>query len=303
MDLFRIEDGKLSGLARKAPKLEREIQRLLEANLEVVFGIRFVATEHSSGEKHAGRIDSLGIDENGTPVIVEYKLSSSENVINQALYYTDWLVDHKGDFELLVQKRLSGETKIDWTAPRVLCVAESFSKYDTYAVFQMGRNIQLVQYKLFDGGFLLVDVVGGGQPASGSKKGAMSATEVASYSVEAHLERAKGDLRELADELRQYLLDLGEDVTEGPVKDYIAYRTTKNMCCLEVHQKHLFLYLTLDPQLGDGCGICRDVTSIGHFGTGNLEVRVTKPEDIPIAKHLIDLAYAQLSGAAISGST
>ncbi len=302
MDLFRIENGNLLGLAREKPKLEREIQRLLEANLEAAFGIRFLATEYSTGEKHSGRIDSLGLDENGTPVIIEYKLSSSENVINRALYYMDWLVDHKGDFELLVQKKLSGTTKVDWTAPRVLCVAESFSRYDAYAVVQIGRNIQLVQYKLFDGGFLLIDVVGGGQPGTGSKKGDSSPTEAASYSVEAHLNRARGALRELADELRQYLLDLGEDVTEGPVKDYVAYRTTRNMCCLEVHQKHLFLYLTLDPSLGKEFSICRDVSSIGHFGTGNLEVRVTKPEDIPVAKELIDKAYEQLSGVAGGGS-
>lgn len=63
-----------------------------------------------------------------------------------------------------------------------------------------------------------------------------------------------------------------------------------------------FLYLTLDPKLGGDCEICRDVTSIGHFGTGNLEVRVTKPEDIPVARASIDKAYEQLSGTTSGGS-
>jgi len=86
MDLFRIVGSKLQALERTQFKLEREIQRLLEANLDAVFGIRFLASEFSTGDKHPGRIDSLGLDENGTPVIIEYKLASNQAVINQALY-------------------------------------------------------------------------------------------------------------------------------------------------------------------------------------------------------------------------
>ena len=104
-------------------------------------------------------------------------------------------------------------------------------------------------------------------------------------------------MREIAEKLREYVLGLGEDVTESPVKDYIAYRTTRNICCLEVHREHLLLYLTLDPALGSDCPNCRDVTSIGHYGTGRLEVRVTSADDVPVAEGLLDLAYKELSGA------
>ena len=115
MNLFQVKDAKLSPLKRVAPKLEREIQKLLEANLETVFGIRFLASEYCTGQKHAGRIDTLGIDENHTPVIIEYKLSSSVNVVTQSLFYLDWLLDHKGDFEILVHKCLG--TVCRWTGP------------------------------------------------------------------------------------------------------------------------------------------------------------------------------------------
>ena len=55
------------------------------------------------------------------------------------------------------------------------------------------------------------------------------------------------------------------------------------------------MHLTLDPRLGEGCALCTDVTNIGHFGTGNLRVRVSGPEDVPIAKGFIEQAYKQLS--------
>ena len=67
MNLFQVKGTRLSPIKRVTPKLEREIQRLLEANLETVFGIRFVASEYSTGLKHAGRIDTLGIDEKRWP--------------------------------------------------------------------------------------------------------------------------------------------------------------------------------------------------------------------------------------------
>ena len=59
-------------------------------------------------------MDTLGIDENGCPVIIEYKRASNENVINQGLFYLDWLKDHRGDFELLVLKKL-GKNVADGT--------------------------------------------------------------------------------------------------------------------------------------------------------------------------------------------
>lgn len=268
----------------------------MEANLETVFGIRFVASEYSTGPKHAGRIDTLGIDENHTPVIIEYKLTSSINVVTQSLFYLDWLLDHKGDFEILVRERLGSQVPVDWTEPRVLCVAASFAPYDLSAVAHLGRAVQLVQFQLFEGGLLLVSVLGAAQSAKATRR-LVSPRIVTPYSLEQHLSRAKGQMRPVAEELRQHLLDLGEDVSEGPTREYIAFRTTRNLCCLEIHQEHILLHLTLDPRLGENCPICSDVTNLGHFGTGNLRVRVSGPGDVPAAKHFINLAYEALSGA------
>ena len=295
IDLFQIKDTSLSPVDRVLPKFEREIQRLLEDNLETVFGVRLVASEYPTGEKHAGRIDTLGIDENNTPVIIEFKLSSSVSVIVQSLFYLDWLLDHKGDFEILAKKQGDNPAPVDWTQPRILCVAESFSPYDLSAVSHLGRAVQLVEYKLFAGGLLLLDVLGEATRRVSSKQ-AISPTQVASYSIEQHLSRAQGEMHRIAHELRQYLLDEGGDVSEGPTREYIAFRTARNFCCLEIHREHILLHLALDPKVGEGCPICSDVTNLGHFGTGNLRVRVSGPDDVLAAKHFIDLAYEQGSG-------
>jgi RecB family endonuclease NucS len=89
LKLFQIDNGTAVELQGTALALERPLQVLIERNMEVLFGVRFVASEHSTGKKHGGRIDSLGLDENGSPVIFEYKRAVNENVINQGLFYLD----------------------------------------------------------------------------------------------------------------------------------------------------------------------------------------------------------------------
>ena len=161
LKLFRIHDGTAVELQGVALALERPLQALIERNMDVLFGVQFVASEHSTGKKHGGRIDSLGLDENGSPVIFEYKRSVNENVINQGLFYLDWLLDHRAEFELLVMKKLGTQAaeQIDWSGPRLICVASDFTRYDEHAIAQINRSIELVRYRDHDGAFLTLDLV------------------------------------------------------------------------------------------------------------------------------------------------
>jgi len=168
--LFRLTSGTATELQGSASDLEKPLQTLIEANLQPLLNIRFIATEHSTGKTHGGRIDSLGLDENNCPVILEYKRSVGENVINQGLFYLDWLLDHKAEFKLLVLDKLGAAAAdaIDWSAPRVVCIAADFTKYDGHAVQQIGRNIDLIRYRQFGGDLLLLESVNASSDA-GSK--------------------------------------------------------------------------------------------------------------------------------------
>ena len=141
--LFRISDGQVvEELAGASAPLERSLQRLIEGNLTAFLGVRFLASEYSTGHRHGGRMDTIGLDENGCPVIIEYKRTMNENVINQGLFYLDWLLDHRAQFQLLVMKKLGSEVAecIEWSSPRLLCIAGDFTKYDVHAVQQINRK-------------------------------------------------------------------------------------------------------------------------------------------------------------------
>ena len=103
MALFEVDKGTVRKVPPSRPGLERNTQRLFEKNLEEILNITFLASEYTTS--FGGRIDTLGIDHNGSPAIVEYKKNQNDNVINQGLSYLRWLLDHKAEFTILLQER------------------------------------------------------------------------------------------------------------------------------------------------------------------------------------------------------
>jgi predicted transport protein len=256
-----------------------------------------LASEYSTGRTHGGRIDTLGIDENSAPVIVEYKRATNENVINQGLYYLDWLLDHRAEFTLLVMNQLGAVASdaIDWSSPRLLCIAGDFTRYDEHAVQQINRSIELVRYRRYDG-FLVLELVNAANAASEaavlSKAGGRT-TKAATTATE-HLGNASDELRAVFDELDRHVMALGDDVTAKTLKLYFAYRRIKNFACVEVHPQsnRLLVYLKVNPdEVALEDGFSRDVRKIGHFGTGDLELRIASAEDIARSAHLLKRSY------------
>ena len=131
--LFNIK-GDVKEYQSGTVTLEKELQTVIEQNMETFFGVTFLATEYRTTD--GGRMDSIGIDENHCPVIFEYKRSMKDNVINQGLFYLNWLLDHKDSFKVLVIEKLGLEASdnIDWSMPRVVCIAGDFTKYDESAI-------------------------------------------------------------------------------------------------------------------------------------------------------------------------
>jgi hypothetical protein len=237
--LFKIDSNQVRELSGDALQVERSLQLLFEANLEPLLGIRFLATEHSTGPVHGGRIDTLGLDEDDCPVILEFKRAVNENVINQGLFYLDWLLDHRKEFQWLVMEKLGAEiaANVDWSAPRLICIAGDFTRYDQHAVKQIARNIELIRYRRFDTGLLMLELVHAPKQArSSSTSSAVEPTPTPPSTEEAHddpyissridyrLARADPALRDLFEAVRQYVVGLGDDVQVKELKNYVAFK-------------------------------------------------------------------------------
>jgi predicted transport protein len=297
--LFRTDGSMVIELEGHSVALEKSLQTLIESHLVVFLGIRFLDTEYPTGKTHGGRIDTLGIDENGCPCIIEYKRSSNENVINQGLFYLDWLMDHKGEFELLVLKKYGKEVAdaIEWSSPRLLCIAGDFTKYDEHAVQQINRNIELLRYVRFGDELLLLELVNavvatdGDEPIEGGEK---PKPKYKDKTVSDQLAQSSPKLIDLYDAVKANLLSFGDDVQVKMLKLYIAFKRIKNFASVEVqaNQDRLLIFVKVDPDsISLEEGFTRDVRQIGHWGTGDLEITLRSMDDLEKAKPLLEKSY------------
>jgi predicted transport protein len=299
--LFRLNGKSATEIAGESVALEKSLQLLIEANLEAFLGVRFLATEQPTGKAHKGRIDTLGIDENHFPVIVEYKRATNETVINQGLFYLDWLLDHRADFKWLALERYGKEVadKIDWSGPRLICIATDYTQYDLHAVQQIDRNIDLIRYRRFGNDLLALELIHSVTMSElfeatedgglGTKPKAKQTDKPVTQAI-AELDQL---LRDVYEALRAYLLALGDDVTENMTKLYVAFRRIKNFATVTVQKTKLYVYLKLVPltvKLDEG--FTRDVREIGHWGTGDLEAAIQNMADFERVKPLLQQAYA-----------
>ena len=315
MPLFEIANQNLTVLEQSNFAVEKNLQALIENNLQTVFNCRLVKSELSTGYQHAGRIDTLALSEDNNPVIIEYKKVESSELINQSLYYLAWLKDHQGDFERAVQKALGNSVEVDWSEIRVICIAPNYKKYDLYAVQMMGANIELWSYHLFQNRFLFLEKIlqAGYTPiatneilvedigknpvmvAAGKKAALTRATGV--YTFEQHIEGKSNEIKDLVFAIQEFTTGLDSAIEEVPKKNYIAYKISQNIVCMEVQNQRVLLFLKLNPkELQNPPANSRDMTNKGHYGTGDFEISIKKMNDFEADKPFIEMAYRKIGG-------
>lgn len=296
--LFKTKGGQVEVIKGHSVAIEKSLQTLIESNLESILGIRLVKSEHSTGKTHGGRIDTLGIDENDCPVIIEYKRSLNENVINQGLFYMDWLLEYRAEFVLLAQKvnpKLTNET-INWNGARLICIAGEFTRYDEHAIKQIDHNIELIRYRRYGNDYLLLELVNSSFSESNSVPVTKSKgnSKTAESTVTDKLAKASTEVKDRYESLKAFAVALGDDVEIKTLKHYIAFKRIKNFAAVEVHpqDKNIIVFIRGDfenTRLEEG--FTRDVRNIGHFGTGDLEITIRSDEDLERAKPLILKSY------------
>ncbi|WP_416481413.1 hypothetical protein [Streptomyces sp. CL12] len=89
-------------------------------------------------------------------MVIEYKKGSDSGVLSQAVSYLSWLDSAHRQFGALVRKTIGTEAAeaVDRRRPRMVCIAAGFSHHDRVAVQRLPERIDLVRYRVFEGGLL-----------------------------------------------------------------------------------------------------------------------------------------------------
>ncbi len=241
-------------------------------NLLDVFGIHFLEKEY---QIPSGRIDTLGIDEEGYPVIIEYKLRDNEDMLSQGLYYLEWLKNNKSHFNLLVKDKLGKEVEVDWDRPRVILIAQGFSKYLLSAVNTV-QNVELKTYHLYEGDILQIENVSENKiktKNNDSKILSINDKEKNhSFDYKYHTSLVGEKLLEKFESIRDILLELPEVEEIAEQKSGITYRSTKSFAKFEFRKTFIRLLVRQPRYTMDTENLVRDITghNWGYLGAINI---------------------------------
>lgn len=292
MPIFQIKNKKAKKLDTEDFKNEKELQEFVEENLKELFGVTFVASEFWTGGSEGGSVDTIGIDEGNSPVIIEYKWGQKENVINQGLYYIDRVLEHKAEFELAVQKNLAKTLSINWKQPRLIIIAKSYSKYDQYAVKRMGGNIELIRYTPYKGGFIQFETIFSGAIIAGKPGEAAEMKEKIGDPFQERLNWLSDDAKKLYFALREEILGIDKEITEKHFKNGVSFRYgNRTFVSLSPWKSYIRVYLLYKGELNDSKKITRSIKGIGTIFTATRDFTIKTHDEIPYAIELIRQAY------------
>lgn len=299
MPVFKTIDGDLlKKLNVVQLSKERDLQRLVEKNLIETLGLQFLVTEYTTTS--GGRIDTLAVDADGAPVIIEYKKNRNDAVINQALSYLKWLKTQKPEFfqKLMIDKlgqKAFDEIGLDWKNPRVICIAESYSRFDLDTVHFVNTRIELIRYRMYEDGVFSLDALNVLESATLTEEAKeepkliAKVEEESSPAVESFLTKSAPAVREMYEELREGILALDEAIIEKPTRLYVGYRMSNNFADVHFQKSGLKVFLRpvdyVDPR-----GFVKQVSD-GYGWKLNRFFQITSADDIDYVMGLIEQSY------------
>jgi uncharacterized protein with ParB-like and HNH nuclease domain/predicted transport protein len=117
------------------------------------------------------------------------------------------------------------------------------------------------------------------------------------YDIGDHVNLSGGPIREVFEVFRKQVLGLDPVVREEFLKLYIAYKAETNFVDVVPQAKRLRLSLNIPfSEINDPKGICRDVTGLGRWGNGDVEVGLATLDDLPYVMGLVRQAFEKQMG-------
>ncbi len=296
MKIYTLNNIKLNEVDEKVFKLEREIQKLFEDNLDNIMGLTLVRSEFTIKSK---RIDTLAYDKQTNAfIIIEYKRDKNISVVDQGFTYLSLMLENKADFVLEHQGQLNSTLKttdVDWSQTRVVFVSPSFTENQILATNFKDIAIELWEVKRYENNTIVINEVKKSRSAESikpitqqNKELKRVTDEIVVYTEDDLLTAGSDETRELYFKFKDGILNLADDIQVVANKQYIAFRKNRNIVCMTIQKKQIRVWIGAKRgALDDAKGIATDVSNVGHWGTGDYEVNVTNDKDLEYIVSLI----------------
>ena len=300
MVLFSIKGEELKKVHRVDFKLERDIQNITEHNMSIIFGLDLVKSEFQLNNL---RLDSLAFDEETKSfVVIEYKKSSNFSVVDQGYAYLALLLNNKADFILEYNESKEGylsKNDVDWSQSRVIFIAPQFTKYQRQAIEFKDLPIELWEVTKYKNDIIYFNQLKASNTSESIKKVSTKSeivqkvsNELKVYTEEDHLKTTSDDVKELYDELKDRIYNLGETIEIKPTKYYIAFKSNTNFVDFIIQKNQIKLRLNVRKgALDDPKNVTRDISNIGHWGNGDYGIDIIPGDDLDYLMTVIRQSY------------
>ena len=299
MKIYSLQKQKLSEIKENPFKLEREIQNLFENNLDELMGLTFVKSEFSIKNK---RIDTLAFDKQTNAfVIIEVKRDKNLSVVDQGFTYLSLMLENKADFIVEYNECLKGKLTrddVDWTQSRVAFISTAFTENQIQATNFKDIAIELWEVKQYANNLIVVLPIKKTNSAASikpvmQKNQALKkvSEEIKVYTEDDLLSLGSDETRELYFKFKDAVLNLADDIQVIVNKQYIAFKKGINILCVAIQKKQIRMWIGVKAGLlDDAKGLAKDVSNVGHWGTGDYEVAVTNDKDLEYIMSLVKQA-------------
>lgn len=300
MSIFELKyKSELRQIEENPFKLEKDIQKLTEKNLEAVFSLSFVKSEFSL---NTFRIDTLAYDHDSNAfVIIEYKKDRNFSVIDQGYAYLSLMLNNKADFILEyneTQEKTLKREDVDWSQSRIIFISPSFTNYQKEAINFKDLPIELWEIKRYKNNTVSYSQI----RATGAQESVKTISrqddtvkkvskEIKVYTEEEHLQGVSDKSIELYEKLKSSLLNY-ENIELKPKKYYLAFVSKTNVVDVHLFRSSIKIWLNMRKgELDDPKNIARDVSNIGHWGNGDYEISISNDENFEYIMSLIKQSY------------
>jgi predicted transport protein len=299
MKLYTKTKSSITLLKEIPFKLEKDIQNLFESQLAELVGLKLVKSEFTIKNK---RIDTLAFDpQNKAFIIIEYKRSKSNSVVDQGFTYLNLMLENKADFIVEYNESCKDSIQrkdVDWSQTRVIFVSTSFTENQKLATNFKDIAIELYEVKQYEGGIIAINPIKKSssatsiQPLTEKDEAIKNVTrEIKVYSEEDHLANKSEEITELYEAYKDAILNLADNIEIQARKDYIAFKKNSNIADITIQRKGLKMWINLKKgNLDDPKKITRDVSETGHWGNGDYELLITDTNNLEYIMSLVKQA-------------
>jgi predicted transport protein len=282
-------------------RLEKDLQKFVEKNLDEIFGFKFIETEFTVQNY---RLDTLAYDpETKSFQIIEYKKVKNRSLVDQGYAYLNTMIDRQAEFVLKYNEK-TGESRpvryFDWSQSRVIFVSPEYTQYQKDATNRKSMPIRLFTINRYKNGIVSIDEV---QKTTRINENEDIRTdesvpiEVKVYTEEDHISGKPDAIVELYNEYKDRLLDMEGISDVEAKKKYISFRSKydKPICGLIIQSQSIKIVINAKyGTIKDPLGLTTNMSSTGHWATGDYQVIVSDDSNIEDVLTLIRQAVAMV---------